>query len=91
MPADGWWSLRVIKLDVRSEALKFGVWALCIVRLHLGRNLSPYRSMTTYRSLTTYQVCSLFGGAHVCCPSWLVQASAGYSLTLRLDGRSYPA
>lgn len=85
MPADGWWSLRAIKLDVRSEALKFGVWALCIVRLHLGRNLSPYRSMTTY------QVCFLFGGAHVCCPSWPVQASAGYSLTLRLAGRSYPA
>jgi hypothetical protein len=29
------------------EALKFGVWALslCIVRLHLGRNLNPYRSI----------------------------------------------
>lgn len=48
MPVDEWWSLRAIKLDVRLEALKFGVWALflCIVRLHLGRNLSPYMSMT---------------------------------------------
>jgi hypothetical protein len=67
MPVDGWWSLRAIKLDARSEALKFGVWALCIVRLHLGRNLSPYRSMTTY------QVCFL----HIWCCSCLLPLLAG--------------